>query len=230
MRSLLALVCLAALGCAAVTKAGQPPAPPADGAIAAGVVQAGAPVLRQRAQDVPVDRITTPQFQALVARMVDAMRRAPGVGLAAPQLGEGWRVLVLEDAEHLQRALTAAELAERERVPVPLRVIVNPTLRPVGEQKVTFFEGCLSVAGFAALVPRFHEVEVSGLDERAQPVSWRVAGWPARILQHEVDHLDGTLYLDRMHTRSFTTLPQLKERFAGKPIAEVLRALDLPAP
>jgi len=127
----------------------------------------------------------------------------------------------MEDRPELQASLTPAELAERERVPVPLRVLINPTLTPIGEEKVTFFEGCLSVSGYAALVERFREVEVSGLDERGQPQTWRVRGWPARILQHEVDHLNGTLYIDRMVSRSFGTLPQVKALYGGKRIEEI---------
>lgn len=191
------------------------------------IVQTGNPVLRARAKDVPVEQIATPEFQQLVASMTDAMRKAPGVGLAAPQLGVSLRVLVLEDPEALQASLTPQERDERERRPVPLRVIINPTLTPVGEERVTFFEGCLSVAGFAGLVERWREVEVSGLDEKGQSQTWRVRGWPARILQHEVDHLDGALYIDRMITRSFGTLPQVKALYGGKPIAEVKQLLDV---
>lgn len=191
------------------------------------IVQTGNPVLRARAKDVPVEQLATPELQQLIAKMTDAMRKAPGVGLAAPQLGVSMRVLVLEDRAELQASLTPAELAERERVPVPLRVFINPTLKPIGEERVTFFEGCLSVSGYAALVERWREVEVSGLDEKGQPVTWRVKGWPARILQHEVDHLDGTLYLDRMHTRTFGTLPQVKALYGGKPIADVMTSFGL---
>jgi peptide deformylase len=191
------------------------------------IVQTGDAVLRSPAQDVPVARITTPEFQALITRMVSTMRAAPGVGLAAPQIGVPWRVLVLEDREELMAALTPKEREERERLPVPVRVFINPTLTPIGDEKVVFFEGCLSVAGFAGLVERFHEVEVSGLDENAQPQTWRVKGWPARILQHEVDHLAGTLYIDRMLTRSFGTTAQVKARFAGKPMAQVKQELGL---
>ncbi len=224
MKPFAPLVVCALLGCAAGPE--PRPTPVSEPAI----VQTGAPVLRQRAADVSPEQLAAPEFGALVAKMVAAMRAAPGVGLAAPQLGVPLRVLVLEDREALQTSLTAAELAERERVPVPLRVFVNPTLTPVGEAQVTFFEGCLSVAGFAGLVTRWREVEVSGLDEHGQPQTWRVTGWPARILQHEVDHLEGTLYVDRMHTRSFGTLPQVKARFGGKPMAEVLRELGLELP
>lgn len=185
------------------------------------IVQTGNPVLRARAKDVTPEQLASPDFQALIVRMTEAMRKAPGVGLAAPQLGVSLRVLVLEDRPELQASLTPQELEERERKPVPLRVFINPTLTPIGDERVTFFEGCLSVSGYAALVERWKEVEVSGLDEKGQPQTWRVRGWPARILQHEVDHLDGTLYIDRMISRSFGTLPQVKALYGGKPIAEV---------
>jgi peptide deformylase len=109
-------------------------------------------------------------------------------------------------------------------------VLVNPVLRPVGEQAASFFEGCLSVRGYAAVVTRAHEVEVTGLDETGAPVRWQVSGWPARILQHELDHLDGTLYVDRMHTRTLSTPEQVKARFAGRPMADVLRELGVPRP
>ncbi|MBX3187725.1 MAG: peptide deformylase [Labilithrix sp.] len=191
------------------------------------IVQTGAEVLRARASDVPVDRITTPAFQELVAKMIATMRAAPGVGLAAPQIGVPLRVIVLEDREELVKSLNAAERAERERVPFATRVFVNPVLRPIGDERVMFFEGCLSVKGYVGLVERAREVEVTGLDEHATPQTWRVRGWPARILQHEVDHVDGTLYIDRMQTRSFATAEHAKALYAGKPIAEVRRMLGL---
>jgi peptide deformylase len=192
------------------------------------IVQAGTPVLRARAEEVPPERIATPAFQELVATMIAAMRAAPGVGLAAPQLGIGWRVIVLEDRDELITKLTPDERAERERAPFAPRVFINPVLRPVGtaDERV-FFEGCLSVKGYVGLVARAREVEVSGLDEHGATQTWRVAGWPARILQHEVDHLEGTLYIDRMKTRSFATMDEAKARYAGKPIAEILRMLGL---
>src|SRR4051812_8119965 len=127
------------------------------------ITQAGARVLRSRAAEVSPEELRSPEFQALIVRMVEAMRAAPGVGLAAPQLSVSKRVFVMEDREELMVALTAEEREERERVPVRLRVFVNPVVTPVGDEKVTFFEGCLSVEGFAGMVPRWREVEVSGL-------------------------------------------------------------------
>lgn len=191
------------------------------------IVQAGTPVLRARAQEVPVERIATPELQQLFSTMIATMRAAPGVGLAAPQIGVPLRVIVLEDRPELLKALKPEELAERERAPFDTRVLVNPVLRHVGDEHAMFFEGCLSVKGYVGLVERSREVEVTGLDEHGVAQTWRVKGWPARILQHEVDHLDGALYIDRMKTRSFATADEAKARYAGKPIAEVRALLGL---
>lgn len=166
-------------------------------------------------------------MSALVEKMIATMRLAPGVGLAAPQIGVPLRVIVLEDREDLAKGLTPDERRERERSPFPTRVLFNPVLTSVGEERAIFFEGCLSVKGYVGLVDRSAEVEVRGLDENAAPVTWRVRGWPARILQHEVDHLDGTLYIDRMKTRSFSTAEHAKALYAGKPIAEIKTMLGL---
>ncbi len=191
------------------------------------IVQAGAPVLRNRAREVLPEEIATPAFRALVQTMIETMRAAPGVGLAAPQIGVDWRVIVLEDRPELLKTLTDEEKRERERVAFPTRVFVNPVLRSIGEDRAMFFEGCLSVKGFVGLVDRSREVEVSGLDENGTPQTWTVKGWPARILQHEVDHLEGTLYIDRMKTRSFATVDQAKALYGGKSIAAVRQLLGL---
>lgn len=218
-------VMLAGPGCAPASTMTTPSAPPSSDSPA--IVQIGAPVLRSRAAEVAPERIASAEIQRLITTMIAAMRSAPGVGLAAPQIGVPLRVLVLEDRAELMAKLSPDELRERERIEVPVRVFINPVLRPVGDETRTFFEGCLSVQGYTGLVERSAEVEVTGLDERGQPHTMRVRGWPARILQHEVDHLDGALYVDRMLTRSFSTTEQARERFGGRPIAEVLRLLGL---
>jgi peptide deformylase len=191
------------------------------------IVQTGSPILRARATEVPAERIGTPEMQDLVKRMIATMRAAPGVGLAGPQIGVPLRVIVLEDREDLMGKLTPEERRERERVAFEPKVIFNPVLVLAGNERATFFEGCLSVNGFVGLVERSAEVDVSGLDEHARPIEWHTRGWPARILQHEVDHLDGTLYIDRMMTRSFSTAEQAKALYAGKSIVEIRRALGL---
>jgi peptide deformylase len=208
------------LGC--VPSPAKPMPPTAPSATLPAIVQAGDPVLRARAAELAPERIATPEIQDLIDTMIATMRAAPGVGLAAPQIGVPLRVIVLEDRADLMAKSTPAELQERERVELPVHVVINPVLRPVGADTRTFFEGCLSVQGYTALVERHLEVEVTGLDRRGQPQTLRVRGWPARILQHEVDHLDGTLYVDRMRSRSFSTGDQARARHAGRPIAEIL--------
>lgn len=189
------------------------------------IVQAGHPALRRRADAVEPDSIATKEMQALVRRMVDTMRRAPGVGLAAPQLGVSLRVIVLEDGEKLMSRLSLEERALRGRVAWPLTVLFNPEIHIVGEGRATFFEGCLSVEGWSALVERALEVEVHGLGAEGEPVSFRASGWPARIFQHEVDHLDGALYVDRMLTRTFGHNDEVSARWARRPVAEVASEL-----
>lgn len=190
------------------------------------IVDAGDPVLRNPALPVAADKLGTAELRALVESMVETMRDAPGVGLAAPQIGLGLRVIVLEDTEAGMSYLDDHERAERGRVTVPLTAIVNPRLKLVEGAEDTFFEGCLSVPGYSALVPRAREVEVTGLTPDGAPFSWRVSGWPARILQHEFDHLNGTLYVDRMLSRSLCTSEQAG-RWVSRPLAEIFAALRI---
>jgi len=193
------------------------------------IVQTGEPVLRQRARELTPEEIGSPQVQGLIEFMRDTMRDAPGVGLAAPQVGVGVRLVVIEDRPEYQAGISAEELALRERQPVDFHVLINPTLVVEDPAPAEFHEGCLSVSGFAALVPRAHGVRVEALDENGAPVSISAQGWYARILQHEVDHLDGTLYIDRMETRSFTSAENHRRHWAGRTVAQVREALGLPA-
>lgn len=177
------------------------------------IVQTGNPVLRAVAREVLEDEIKTERIQRLIEDMKDTMRAAPGVGLAAPQIGESIQLVVIEDdACQVKTRLSAEELDMRERKPVPFHVLINPKCEPVGSQRVVFFEGCLSVAGFVAMTPRYRKVLVTALNEHAEPVSIEATGWYARIIQHELDHLNGTLYIDRMDSQTFSTVAN-KERF-----------------
>jgi peptide deformylase len=170
------------------------------------IVRAGHPVLRGEALAVTAEQVGTRELQALAAVMAEVMHAAPGVGLAAPQIAIPLQLIVLEEAEANLEHLSPEDREARGRMPFPLTTIVNPVLRPIGDRRVAFVEGCLSVPGYAAQVERFHEVEVTGLDLEGKPFQWRVSGWPARILQHEVDHLNGVLYIDRMNSRTFMSV------------------------
>ena len=191
------------------------------------IVQAGEPVLRQRARELTPEEIGSAETRQLITLMRDTMRDAPGVGLAAPQVGVGVRLVVIEDRPEYQAGATPADLASRERAPVAFHVLINPRLVVEDPTPAEFHEGCLSVNGFAALVPRARGVRVEALDEQGQPVTLSARGWYARILQHEVDHLDGTLYVDRMETRSLTTQDNHRRHWMGKSTAQVRTALGL---
>lgn len=169
------------------------------------IVQAGEPVLRQRARPLSPEEIRSAAVQALIGHMRETMRDAPGVGLAAPQIGQGLQLAVIEDRADYQKSLSAEELAARGREPVPFHVIVNPEIIARSEETDVFHEGCLSLAGFSARVERTRSVRVSCLDHRGEPRIIEASGWYARILQHEIDHLHGSLYIDRMDPRSFTS-------------------------
>lgn len=171
------------------------------------IVQTGDPVLRAVARELSIAEIKSESIQTLIENMRDTMRAAPGVGLAAPQIGESIQLVVIEDeADEEKTKMSATELATRERFPVPFHVLINPKLTLIGDEKIVFYEGCLSVAGFVSSTPRHRKVSVTALNEFGDAVSIEASGWYARIIQHEVDHLNGTLYIDRMDSRSFSTV------------------------
>ncbi|MEU0912763.1 peptide deformylase [Streptomyces althioticus] len=189
------------------------------------IVAAGHPVLRR-----PTAPYDGQLDDALLARFVRAlrvtMRAAPGVGLAAPQVGVGLRIAVIEDPAPVPQEVRIA----RGREPQPFRVLVNPAYEAVGPERAAFFEGCLSVPGYQAVVARHAAVRLTGQDEHGQALDEEFTGWPARIVQHETDHLDGTLYLDRAELRSLSC-NAAAARHWGQPTAEeAARALgfDLP--
>jgi peptide deformylase len=193
------------------------------------IVQAGTPVLRQVARQLTPAEISNPELRNLIEAMRTCMHDAPGVGLAAPQVGLPLQLAVIEDREEYQKEVAQEQLQERERRPVPFQVIINPKITHLGSEKVEFFEGCLSVAGFSAVVARSRAVRVECLDENGQPRAIDASGWYARILQHEIDHLNGTLYIDRMHSRTFTTMDNWVQFWKGRPMKEMRSALQVDA-
>ncbi|MEU5520410.1 peptide deformylase [Streptomyces sp. NPDC047860] len=189
------------------------------------IVAAGDPVLRAGTE--PYDGQLGP---ALLARFVAALRvtmhAAPGVGLAAPQVGVGLRIAVIEDPALVPQEVRMA----RGRVPQPFRVLVNPVYEPVGTGRAAFFEGCLSVPGYQAVVARAAEVRLTGQDEHGRALDEVFTGWPARIVQHETDHLDGTLYLDRAELRSLSSDAAVAERWSQPTPDEAARHLGFGLP
>src|SRR6476620_1460346 len=173
------------------------------------IVQAGNPVLRRVARELTAEEIKSSTIQTLIESMRDTMRDAPGVGLAAPQIGQSIQLAVIEDrAEYLQN-VSSERLKESHRGAIEFHVIANPKITMPDDSAAEFFEGCLSVEGYQAVVRRAYRVRVECLNERAEPITIDAEGWYARLLQHEIDHLNGKLYIDRMETRTFTTSENL---------------------
>ncbi len=191
-------------------RTGERPAP---------IVRAGHPVLRAVAH--PYDgQLEADELAALLDVMHRTMRAAPGVGLAAPQIGLPLALAVVEDA-----GVPDERVAEvRERAPLPFRVLVNPSYEPVGDALSSFYEGCLSVPGYQAVVARHRQVRLTGTDETGAALDDVVTGWSARIVQHETDHLRGTLYLDRAELRSLAAADEVGLRWASEPRPEAASA------
>jgi peptide deformylase len=197
----------------------------AEGFLRLEIVQAGEPVLRQAARPLSAEEIRSDAIRKLIADMRETMYEAPGVGLAAPQVGRSLQIAVLEDREDWLKEVPAEQLAERERRPVPFQVIVNPRIVESSPEQAEFFEGCLSLPGFSAIVPRARGVRVECLDENGRPKVIEASGWHARILQHEIDHLRGNMYIDRMRTRTFSSLDNFKRFWQTKRIDDLCAEL-----
>jgi len=147
------------------------------------IVMFPAPSLRLKAKPV---QVFDKDFQALVDDMFDTMRDAPGVGLAAPQIGESLRVVVVEYTDD-----------EREDAKPKKYVLVNPEYVYKSEETISDVEACLSVPGLAGEVERHQSVKIQAKNRFGKPITVKASGWLARIFQHEIDHIDGVLYIDR---------------------------------
>jgi len=150
------------------------------------VLRMGEPLLRSVA--APVTRFDA-ELAALIADMDDTMRALSGAGLAAPQIGVGVRVVIFELKDNPRYPHIA---------PVPYTVLVNPLVTPLGAEQDEGWEGCLSVPGMRGLVPRYARVRYQGFDVNGLPIDRSVEGFHARVVQHEVDHLDGILFPQRV--------------------------------
>ncbi len=137
----------------------------------------------------PVRRFNTPDLAALLTDMQDTMQHLSGAGLAAPQIGVNLRVVIFGVAQNPR--YPEAEM-------VPFTVLINPVLTPIGSELEEGWEGCLSVPSMRGLVPRYRELQYTGVDDTGQRIDRRVSGFHARVVQHETDHLDGILYPRRI--------------------------------
>lgn len=206
----------------------SPPSPPFHH-----VCQVGDPVLRSKAVAVDPAAIKGPEVQKVINTLVKVMRKFECVGISAPQIGVPLRILALEYPQKLFDESSPVSRKARGLSVQPLRIFVNPQMRVLDWQTVFFQEACESICGFSATVPRYLSVEVSGtsfyitilanlqnlrkknfphvcfplgLNENGEDTTWQGSGWPARILQHEMDHLNGVLYIDHMDSKTFINI------------------------
>ncbi|HYB10435.1 MAG TPA: peptide deformylase [Alphaproteobacteria bacterium] len=177
------------------------------------IARMGHAVLREPAR--PVVDPTAPEIRRLVDDMIETMEDAPGTGLAAPQVHVPLRVVVFKV---LADRLTGDEGDEAQ----PLTVLINPTIEPLGPEKVTDWEGCLSLPGLMAAVPRYRRIRyrAAGLD--AKIIEREAAGFHARVVQHECDHLDGVLYPARVSDFSRFGFVEEMRRFAPPLVEEAI--------
>jgi peptide deformylase len=182
------------------------------------IAQLDEPVLQRRARELSIEELGTPHTAALIADMIETMRDASGAGLAAPQVYESVRLVVIE----VERSAAGGRggLGEgNARYPgvdsIPLIVLVNPRLTPLvpgapgelrDEDAISVYEGCLSVTGLRGRVRRPRKVRVEALDASGRPLDFVWEGFRAAVVQHEVDHLDGKLFVDRVDSRTLTFL------------------------
>ena len=159
------------------------------------------PILRRKAR--PVTTFDN-DLQTLIDDMIETMREAPGVGLAAPQIGIPDRLIVIEYIDPPE------DEEEQKEVKPKLYVMANPEIVKTSEEKVLGVEGCLSIPGLVGEVERFNMVQVKGLNRRGQPMKVKAEGWLARIFQHEIDHVNGVVFPDRA-TRVWKPAPEEEE-------------------
>ena len=171
------------------------------------VARMGHPVLRTRAKPIDPGDIKSPRVQQLIDDMFETMHEYQGVGLAAPQVHVSVRLFVAGLPP--KRSGDGKEEEEDSDVKVPLMALINPEIKPVRTPVVEDWEGCLSIPDIRGKVPRAETIHVNAYDRKGRRVDLQARGFTARVIQHETDHLDGVLFVDRM--RSFDTLTFLDE-------------------
>ncbi len=172
------------------------------------VARIGHPVVRTAGLPVTPEALRSPALQRLIDDMRQTMYEHDGVGLAAPQIHESLRLAVLE--------VQASD--QRTEGRVPFTVLVNPVVTPLGPETVDGWEGCLSIPDMRGFVPRFARVRLEALDREGRPYTLEAEGFHGRVIQHECDHLDGNVYLDRMRDmRTLTFLKEFEDHVAHRP-------------
>lgn len=189
------------------------------------VLHVGHPILRTLAKPLSTQEIRSAWTQNLIETMRGIIDTC-GVALAAPQVGVSVQLVVVEDRCRNPFNLPPERFVEQERSPVPFHVLINPVITKYDGPNVDYFEACHSVRDHLAVVRRSRCVEVECFDEAGSFRRIQATGWYARILQHEIDHLNGILYLDRMRSRTFSTMELYRQFWSERSVEETLSALE----
>ncbi|KAI4484178.1 hypothetical protein M0804_007634 [Polistes exclamans] len=168
------------------------------------VTQIGDPILRAPTLPINPEVIDMFQFKMAIEQMKKVMEIYNTVGLSACQIGLPWKIFMIHVTEKYLKEIGDDIKKIREMEVVPLQVFINPTIRIIDHNLVSFPELCASVRGYTAEVPRAREVEITALNELKEEFTVRFKGWAARIVQHEMDHLDGIIYTDKMNKKTFS--------------------------
>ena len=184
------------------------------------VVAIGDPVLRERARELNADEIASPEIQALIDDLIETRRATNGAGIAANQVGEAVRVAIVEVEEGNPRY--------PYKPPEPLTVMINPVLEPLGEETIEINEGCLSVPDLRGTLPRHLAVRARYLDREGVEHEEVKRGLTAGTFQHEVDHLDGMLFVDRADPRTFATWEQFDRHQRDEFVARISQLSEGP--
>ena len=176
------------------------------------ITQMGEPVLRQQTEEY-VGQLDERTLKNLIKVMRKTMLEAPGVGLAGPQIGLGLALAVVEDHKR-----DDDEGDPREIQDFPFHVIINPSYKPTSDATASYYEGCLSFSGYQAVRKRWLDIEATWQDEQGERHTENLNGWPARIFQHETDHLSGEVYIDKAQIRSLTDDENLVYYWCDDPV------------
>ncbi|XP_029163679.1 peptide deformylase, mitochondrial-like [Nylanderia fulva] len=167
------------------------------------VCQIGDPVLRGRAMQINPEVIKLADFQKVIRHLINVMRQYEACGMSGPQIGLPWQIFAIEHTEQHMKMDHQVINKVHEMEIIPVTIFINPELKVIDYTPIIFYEGCESIRGYSAAVPRAYEVEVTALNASAEQFTWRGRGWSARIAQHEYDHLQGKLYIDKMDMNTF---------------------------
>jgi peptide deformylase len=193
------------------------------------IVHVGDPILRRKCRALSSEEIHSSEIQAFIKDLRHVDFGPTGCAFSAPQVGCAIRVVAIEQRPEAIASVPRDILAEQLSEPLPFHVLINPELTVEDSTQTEWFEGCLSIPNMRAAVRRALGVRVDALTEQAKPVTIHARGWYARILQHEIDHLDGVLFTDRMLPWSLMTVETRQRFWSNKRVSEVRTAMGIEA-